>query len=697
MFTSQRRRGISFLVGEMPIEVLNDDLLEKHKKQYMNKFLDFDKENKFLCQYCPDDFEIYDAFKNHIMEVHEKSWIFDKEEKKYACKLCYHTFTKNRSLQDHFNKIHVLELDNLDSPICWNDLTHQCEKYEVKFISEEILRYHNQNNHNVRIEKSSRSTVCKLCYLTFTTRRSLQHHLRKVHVNDADYFERDLTDEDLKFKCQICSKKFVSQPLLKSHLGRHKLEKYECLRDKAYDPASKMYMCKLCHIPTQYFRNYVAHISYIHKGEISLFERQIDDEELIFSCNGCELKFIDEMSWDHHNTHQHETIKLKHCKLCNINFKTNNGYLQHKYKVHQYELEVFKRNISHNSLWLRHIKVLHKSDMDLLNSEEEYPLTFSCHICDKKFVKEHILRYHVTYKHKGDADNQSYCQLCYVDFTSSKRLKQHKKNIHRSKEERAAFGVKLETSNLPFECNFCPKRFLTDNILQYHYHYNHKEEQKQDLSCNYCNKVFKWCKERKRNMEKHKKSHTQKKSCVRYKICMKIVKKQSIKQQRSSQNSNRDAQCKLCYMYLKTDRILKDHYKNVYKSEMEQTFLLGGGSIDQFEIQCNECDLKFLNDDLLEKHKRQHLNKFAKFEKVNNYLCQLCTDTFLSYSNLKEHTSVVHGVSWGSGQEDKEFACKLCSNAFKFKGILADHFKKIHTDDFEKVTLPISLRDLLGR
>ena len=56
MFTSQRRRGISFLVGEMPIEVLNDDLLEKYKKQYMNKFLDFDKENKFLCQYCPDDF-----------------------------------------------------------------------------------------------------------------------------------------------------------------------------------------------------------------------------------------------------------------------------------------------------------------------------------------------------------------------------------------------------------------------------------------------------------------------------------------------------------------------------------------------------------------------------------------------------------------------------------------------------------------
>ena len=63
-------------------------------------------------------------------------------------------------------------------------------------------------------------------------------------------------------------------------------------------------------------------------------------------------------------------------------------------------------------------------------------------------------------------------------------------------------------------------------------------------------------------------------------------------------------------------------------------------------------------------------------------------------NRVKEHTSVVHGVSC---QEDKEFACKLCSNAFKFKGILADHFKKIHTDDFEKVMLPISLRDLLGR
>ena len=71
-------------------------------------------------------------------------------------------------------------------------------------------------------------------------------------------------------------------------------------------------------------------------------------------------------------------------------------------------------NISHNSLWLRHIKVLHKSDMDLLNSEEEYPLTFSCHICDKKFVKEHILRYYVTYKHMSHFVKSSKSELMFA-------------------------------------------------------------------------------------------------------------------------------------------------------------------------------------------------------------------------------------------------------------------------------------------
>merc|ERR1719431_1190865 len=180
----------------------------------------------------------------------------------------------------------------------------------------------------------------------------------------------------------------------------------------------------------------------------------------MYQCTVCQSKFPTKISLNYHNlrkNHQNDK-KAFCCNLCYISFKYNS-------------------NLS------KHVKTLHTNEMHLLNIEvNESLLKYSCDLCDKRFVAEHILQYHKKYQHKEMPDKLTYCRLCYVNFKSSSQLKAHKKNIHSSKEEMDTFKINLEKSSLLHGCKFCSKRFLTKNILSYHNLYSHKEERRQDLA-----------------------------------------------------------------------------------------------------------------------------------------------------------------------------------------------------------------------
>ena len=83
-----------------------------------------------------------------------------------------------------------------------------------------------------------------------------------------------------------------------------------------------------------------------------------------------------------------------------------------------------------------------------------------------------------------------YCKLCSVTFKFPSWFKLHKKNIHTSKEENDAFSVIIEQTSLRFECKFCNRECLTQNILRYQLSNNHKEEKRQYFVCEFYNKPF---------------------------------------------------------------------------------------------------------------------------------------------------------------------------------------------------------------
>ena len=67
-----------------------------------------------------------------------------------------------------------------------------------------------------------RKAYCNLCYVNFKYNSKFKKHVEKVHKNDQEFLERDLTDEDLKFPCVKCDKKFVKEAILRNHLAFHK-------------------------------------------------------------------------------------------------------------------------------------------------------------------------------------------------------------------------------------------------------------------------------------------------------------------------------------------------------------------------------------------------------------------------------------------------------------------------------------------
>ena len=611
------------------LKFLTRDLLLNHGKSHKLK--------KFSCQYCPGLFFKFNLYKKHLFEVHKRKISKEKNEKEYQCKLCYRTFVYKRSLQDHLKKVHEQDLDKLLKPILSSDLIFECDKCSLKFLSSNILKYHDEKSHNLSKKKSSSKIIkenikeCKLCYVKFKKNSYLLSHQKNKHKNESEFLEKEITSSDLVHNCNQCEKKFVAASLLKSHSNQHKTESFEFLRKEVFDNKDKIFRCKLCYLEVKYFRDLVGHLSRFHRDDTELLKQDIQAKDLVHECSECDLKFVNEVFLDLHNFKNHTSGDSNtYCKLCCVNFKTDNGFLLHRFTIHKNELTAFqkdyeehdmmyncmhcekkcateqslnyhmarthsksnpikkvknremycqlcyvlykdpkylrlhkkkvhaeemdafdrvltdedleynckacdKRFYSHNTLSFhlqrkhkntsggndfycklcyisfpynsalqKHLKILHMSEMHLLDENiDESALVHDCNLCEKKFIREHILRYHQKYQHKDQIDRTTYCKLCQDDFKVSKQFRAHKERIHTTNEELIAFNVKIEVSSLVHKCKFCSKRFLTRNILRYHNIQKHKEERRREMTCQFCNQVFKWTRDRNRVMANH--------------------------------------------------------------------------------------------------------------------------------------------------------------------------------------------------
>ena len=434
--------------------------MAKHTDTFHSSELEFlllgreltDEDLKYPCQSCPKKFVSQNCLEHHSARRHNSDNSRREnnrgEKRGKYCKLCHVQYKLHRNLEDHKRKVHRSELEAFQREIDPSELTHSCKYCSKKFYSQASLIFHSRQKH----KKTFTVSKCKLCYKKFSNISNLQRHIEKIHRNEAQFLSGEINSDDLKFACPQCEERFVSKDIKEKHLEEHKLDKYQHLKSKSYH--KNFYTCQLCYSKYSHFSLLARHFEKTHSKEISLLEADIEESQLVFKCDECDLKFLKNSFMSIHKARQHnETERTdNYCRLC-------------------------RHNLTKSSKLASHNKRIHADVEDWAFTSEIPPhlLTFKCQVCGEGFMTENSLNFHSRMKHKKTFGN--YCNLCRVDFKWGTNFRYHMENFHFSKVEMDAFGMKQNEEDLVHECSTCNKKFLTENILKYHSSYFHKEKQ----------------------------------------------------------------------------------------------------------------------------------------------------------------------------------------------------------------------------
>ena len=265
-------------------------------------------------------------------ETNERGHNVDK--KRYKCDECGKGFLNNRRLSDHTN-------------------VHTGEKpYKCKFCSSCFAILETHRRHERGHDVDQKRNKCDRCGKGFSTKRLLSDHTN-VHTGEKPYkckfcsscfasqknhriHERGHTDDQKKFRCDICGKGFLLNWLLSDHTNVH--------------TGKKPYKCKSC---SKCFASL---------GTRDAHERGHTEK---FRCDKCGKGFSNNsLLSDHTNVHNGE--KPYKCKFCSSCFSGQKTLRLHE-RGHTDDQKKFRcdscdKGFLNNSLLSNHIKNVHTGE-----------------------------------------------------------------------------------------------------------------------------------------------------------------------------------------------------------------------------------------------------------------------------------------------------------------------------------------------
>ena len=252
-----------------------------------------------------------------------------------------------------------------------------------------------------------------------------------------------------------------------------------------------------------------------------------------------------------------------------------------------------------------------------------------------------------------EAPNESapFCRLCYVTFSNQTEQLPHEQKVHNSTEDREALKInvtQLTLKDFTHVCDICCSRFRTINSVGHHKKIEHRVGVKRTISCNKCVKIIKT-----NNLRAHMKLHVE-----------------------------RTIRCKLCYKGFTKKKYLEGHEKVIHKNETE----LLSTEITEKDLKhkCSNCELKFITEQLLDRHTKDHEEKQLLTIKE----CRLCYKEFKRSKELKIHEKTVHKNDLeylGRNILDSEllYKCSSCDKRFVKESINLIHQKRHELEKFD--------------
>ncbi|XP_058825298.1 transcription factor grauzone-like [Topomyia yanbarensis] len=263
--------------------------------------------------------------------------------------------------------------------------------------------------HTTMVHNSNPMVVC--CEHKFYKRSFLYQH--------AQYHE----NPD-KFKCEPCSKTFLSGLALKLHMD------YTHVADE-----EKIYKCEICQ--ASFAKHY--HLTSHRMKHTSIAEKR-------FYCEPCDIAFRTNQSYRTHQHSKHGAAAKYVCDICARGFRQKSDLITHQLSHSAEGLEQLKIQCEHCHKWMKNKKSIwtHRRIC-----QSAGPV--ACDICGKMAPNPEQLKSHKKFMHQDQRVHQ--CGYCEKAFKRPIDLKEHE-TIH--------------TGEVLYTCNFCPKTFNSNSNLYSH-------------------------------------------------------------------------------------------------------------------------------------------------------------------------------------------------------------------------------------
>lgn len=366
----------------------------------------------YYCRICESIFDLESELATHEINFHSDKLnnILSRKNITFPCSYCNKIYFTKFSLHRHTESRHKsFDNQNNNSPgtnFSTQKTTRTVKKNNLQNTVNNLLAGPMNN-------KTPANYTCSYCNENYPTSFSLHRHVELQHkplkqqiLNNTEIrnilnrtsYNVDSTNvscisqDDKKFCCPYCPKKYKSSSGLSDHKRTH---------------LGKYIKCDRCTFSTNYKRNLRIHQSLVH------------DEAYDYQCKYCGKQYNIRKELTKHERRRHiellPTESYFKCNRCPRIYSTQENLLKHLTN--------------------------HPSD---INST-----LFNCTDCSYTSKQKSNLTQHYKLHHQSGYDHQ--CQTCHKKYKLLKSLKYHIKTKHDSNFSRAAFECDVCKKKFPYK------------------------------------------------------------------------------------------------------------------------------------------------------------------------------------------------------------------------------------------------------